>query len=199
MSAAQVALGTVSGGTHMVGLARVQGNAIGLACCMSGQRLAFWRNVNRGVVLGGHDDEGAGLVVGHIIVEATCNGLVVALDDVFVAEALDGQDEGRIEGNVGDVGAIDRDGVGRDDFDGFLRDGFIFGLAVVALRFGNVDGRDVVGADGEGSRPSRQGVADGARAVAFGTDEHLCGDPISFGVVPEAVLHERQPKLLALR
>lgn len=119
--------------------------------------------------------------------------------DVFVAEAFDGQHEGGVERHVGDVGAIYRDGVACGHLDAFLEYALVLASAVVPLFARYLDGGDTVGADAEALRPARKGVRHGARAVALGADEHLGGDPAARGMVLEAVVHEREPELLALR
>ena len=165
---------------------------------MASQGVHGGRDVDFGVVFGGHDDESRGFVVPRI---GGCGSfrLVAALDDVFVAKAFDGQHEGGVERHVGDVGAVDRDRVVGGHLDAFLEDALVLATAVVPLFARYLDGGDAVGADAEALRPARQGVRHGARAVALGADEHLGGDPAARGMVLEAVVHEREPELLALR
>ena len=182
---------------ELVGLAGVHCDGEGLVGGMSPQGVHGGGDVDVRVVFGGHDDKGRGLVVPNVGIVAGTR-LFAALDDVFVAEAFDRQHAGGVEGHVGDVGAVDRDGVAGGHLDAFFVDAFVLGVVVVALFLRDFNGGDAVGADGEALRPARQGVRDGARAVAFGADEHLVDDPSSGGVVLEPVVHEREPELPAL-
>jgi len=165
---------------------------------MAPQGVHGGRDVDFGVVFGGHDEESRGFVVPRKGGAGSFR-LVAALDDVFVAEAFDGQHEGGVERHIGDVGAIHRDGVVGGHLDAFLEDALVLATAVVPLFARYLDGGDVVGADAEALRPARKRVRNGARAVAFGADEHLVDDPAARGMVLEAVVHEREPELLALR
>ena len=185
----------------MVGLACIHGDAEGLARLPSAQRVAFRRDVDDGVVFGGHDGESTGLVADDITVAgiASIGRLVETLDDVFIAQAFGGQHEGSVEGNVGDVGAIHRDGVVGLHLDAFLTDCLVIVLVVIALSLRNFHCGDAVGPDRELLLPSCEWIGYCACAVALGADEHLRGNPTTAtGVVPEPVVHEGEPKLLAL-
>ena len=174
----------------VVGFAGIHCDGECLVGLVSAQGAYGGGDVNVGVVFGGHDDKGSGLVVVGVGVGVGRDRLIAALDDVFVAQALNGQDEGSIERDVGDIGAIHRDGVGRLYLDAFLCDGLVGVLVMIAMELGDFYRGDVVGVDAESLRPSRQRIRHGASAVALGTDEHLVGDPAALGVVSESVVHE---------
>ena len=189
-SAAKVTIGFIVVRPNLIGLTCVQCNLKCLACRHSIQSGTGGGDVDVGVVFGSDDGKGTGLVDIDDILQKHPR-LVEALDDVVVAKALCGQHKRSVEGDIGDVGAIGRDGVGRHDMDGFFGNCAIIGAVVVALLNRDVDSRDAVGIHIELHAPSCLWVGNRTRTVTFGTDKHLVGYPSTKWVLLEPVVHER--------